>query len=112
MILDYLYYEANVEVRAGSLLKSKLIFCSSCFLTFAYTMSVQIPLALLNARMSLASFERWSAPPIKPLVAAMLARFSLIAPLVLFFPALCQIDSNPVYNNATRAMAMHMKLQR
>ncbi|KAG0563946.1 hypothetical protein KC19_8G071000 [Ceratodon purpureus] len=40
-----------------------------------------IPLALLNARMSLKSFERWSAAPMQPLVAAMLSQFSLIAPL-------------------------------
>lgn len=40
-----------------------------------------IPLAILNARMSLKSFERWSASPMKPLVASMLSRFSLIAPL-------------------------------
>ena len=51
-------------------------------------MSLQIPLALLNARMSLKSFERWSAAPMQPLVAAMLSQFSLIAPLVLFLPAM------------------------
>lgn len=53
---------------------------------------LQIPLALLNARMSLKSFERWSTPPMQALVAAMLARFSLIAPLVVFFPAIYHIN--------------------
>jgi len=40
-----------------------------------------MPLALLNARMSAKSFERWSLPPARSLVAAMLLQFSLITPL-------------------------------
>ncbi|KAH9321822.1 hypothetical protein KI387_016461, partial [Taxus chinensis] len=37
-------------------------------------------LALLNARMSIKSFRRWSTVPARPLIATMLSRFSLIAP--------------------------------
>ncbi|KAJ7529898.1 hypothetical protein O6H91_15G070500 [Diphasiastrum complanatum] len=40
-----------------------------------------IPLALLNARMSSKSFKRWSFHAARPLVATMLANFSLICPL-------------------------------
>jgi 3-deoxy-D-manno-octulosonic-acid transferase len=42
-----------------------------------------MPLALLNARMSAKSFERWSLPPARSLVAAILLQFSLITPLVV-----------------------------
>ncbi|XP_060670730.1 probable 3-deoxy-D-manno-octulosonic acid transferase, mitochondrial isoform X2 [Ziziphus jujuba] len=40
-----------------------------------------IALALLNARVSAKSFNRWSTPVILPLIALMLSKFSLIVPL-------------------------------
>ncbi|XP_024012140.1 probable 3-deoxy-D-manno-octulosonic acid transferase, mitochondrial isoform X1 [Eutrema salsugineum] len=40
-----------------------------------------IPLALLNARMSAKSFNRWSSPLFLPLASLLLSKFSLIAPL-------------------------------
>ncbi|KAK9290132.1 hypothetical protein L1049_008298 [Liquidambar formosana] len=40
-----------------------------------------IALALLNARMSEKSFNRWSGPVLLPLISLMLSQFSLIAPL-------------------------------
>lgn len=44
--------------------------------------SLQIKLALLNARVSSTSFKRWSGPVLLPLISLMLSKFSLIAPLV------------------------------
>ncbi|XP_010543474.1 PREDICTED: probable 3-deoxy-D-manno-octulosonic acid transferase, mitochondrial isoform X2 [Tarenaya hassleriana] len=41
----------------------------------------QIPLALLNARMSTKSFKRWSRPLFLRLAALLLSKFSLITPL-------------------------------
>ncbi|XP_057471806.1 probable 3-deoxy-D-manno-octulosonic acid transferase, mitochondrial isoform X2 [Actinidia eriantha] len=40
-----------------------------------------ITLALLNARMSVRSFNSWSGPLVLPLMSLMLSKFSLIAPL-------------------------------
>ncbi|XP_030453673.1 probable 3-deoxy-D-manno-octulosonic acid transferase, mitochondrial [Syzygium oleosum] len=40
-----------------------------------------VALALLNARMSAKSFERWSRPFLLPLISLMLSKFSLIIPL-------------------------------
>jgi len=40
-----------------------------------------IAVALLNARMSLKSFNRWSVPLGLPLVTLMLSKLSLVAPL-------------------------------
>ena len=47
--------------------------------------TLQIPLALLNARMSMKSFQRWSIAPAQALMKTMLSAFSLIVPLVLFY---------------------------
>lgn len=44
--------------------------------------SLQISMALLNARMSAMSFKRWSIPVVLPLISLMLSKFSLILPLV------------------------------
>lgn len=44
--------------------------------------SCQIPLALLNGRVSEKSFKLWSGPVLLPLIALMLSKFSLIVPLV------------------------------
>lgn len=41
----------------------------------------EVPLALINARVSAASLERWSIPAARPLAAAMLQRFLLVVPL-------------------------------
>ncbi|WOL03462.1 putative 3-deoxy-D-manno-octulosonic acid transferase, mitochondrial isoform X1 [Canna indica] len=41
----------------------------------------RIPVALLNARMSCKSFERWSRPLAQPLISLMLSKISFIAPL-------------------------------
>ncbi|KAJ7529899.1 hypothetical protein O6H91_15G070500 [Diphasiastrum complanatum] len=49
--------------------------------TLPHGVLCQIPLALLNARMSSKSFKRWSFHAARPLVATMLANFSLICPL-------------------------------
>ncbi|XP_021908424.1 probable 3-deoxy-D-manno-octulosonic acid transferase, mitochondrial isoform X2 [Carica papaya] len=40
-----------------------------------------IPLALLNARMSVKSFKLWSTPVFLPLISLLLSKFSLIVPL-------------------------------
>lgn len=53
------------------------------FLIDVFLPGMQMPLALLNARMSAKSFERWSLLPARSLVAAMLLQFSLITPLVV-----------------------------
>ncbi|RZS27268.1 hypothetical protein BHM03_00060707 [Ensete ventricosum] len=54
----------------------------------------QIPVALLNARMSCKSFKRWSRTFALPLISLMLSKISLIAPLVwtslrLFDASIC-----------------------
>uniref|UniRef100_A0A7C9AIU9 lipid IVA 3-deoxy-D-manno-octulosonic acid transferase n=2 Tax=Opuntia streptacantha TaxID=393608 RepID=A0A7C9AIU9_OPUST len=41
----------------------------------------KITLALINARMSVRSFQRWSMPAVLPLITLMLSKFSLIVPL-------------------------------
>lgn len=43
--------------------------------------SFQIPVALLNGRMSSKSFRRWSEPVALPLIALMLSKLSLVIPL-------------------------------
>lgn len=44
--------------------------------------TLQIAIALLNARISTTSFMRWSIPLVLPLMSLMLSKISLIAPLV------------------------------
>ncbi|KAJ8423704.1 hypothetical protein Cgig2_030708 [Carnegiea gigantea] len=48
---------------------------------FFHDVLVWITLALINARISERSFQRWSMPAILPLITLMLSKFSLIVPL-------------------------------
>lgn len=59
---------------------------------YIHPCSLQIAMALLNARMSAMSFNRWSIPVFLPLISFMLSKFSLILPLVSIVNFPCKID--------------------
>lgn len=59
--------------------------------SYAQPFSIQIALALLNARISSKSFQYWSLPVFLPLVAFLLSKFALIVPLV------CTLSMNQIF---------------
>jgi len=74
------------------------VSCIMLLILIAYMppLSLQIVLALLNARMSAKSFKRFSGPVLLPLISLMLSKFSLIVPLVcrpsfLWFDLCCVV---------------------